>query len=188
MREDGRGTAGYLKRLKIRRGSMTLLLLLAALTMYLVAKKIIGTSANLFTILAVVSLLPVAKGLVVLLMTFPYHSVKREWVEKMREALPEGSSVLAELLLSTPERLYYAPLCVLIGRKLLLLCEQGAKHIPDLQHYLREEFKIRKLSAQIKVFTSEGELLREAKAPSTGTMTQEEVQEISSYLLSLVYR
>ena len=73
IKTNERGTAGYLHRLKRNKIILTAVLFAAALIMFFGAYATLKTKANIFSIMAVLTMLPAAKGLVSVIVTFPLY-------------------------------------------------------------------------------------------------------------------
>lgn len=82
-----KGSFEYINKKKKRKIIMVIAIIVIALAIFGVGLLLNKMSrANIFTVLAILCVLPWAKQLVALIVLFPYHSVSRERYEKARSA------------------------------------------------------------------------------------------------------
>lgn len=189
MKGNERGSQGYLHRLKIRKVLLTAALFVSAVVMFVGGQKMFETKANIFTIMAVLTMLPAAKGMVAVIVTFPYHSVSAAIYEEVAKAVPQGCQVMTDMLISSPEKLMYVDFAVLGGRDLICLVTDKKGAGKEVQNYLSEALKIRKFDYRFRVTTEKEHFLREIRQIDTSDCSSpEEEQALKEFILSLVFR
>ena len=88
-----KGSFEYIKKKKKRKIIMVVAIIVIAAAIFGIGLLLNKMSrANIFTVLAILCVLPWAKQLVALIVLFPYHSVSRERYDKARKCL-ENSGV-----------------------------------------------------------------------------------------------
>ena len=151
MKFKGKGSYGYIRQQKILTILSTLLLFALALGFFFVGYYTTGTKKNLFTVVAILGILPAAKSMVRAIMFLRYASLKKDTYDLYAErcaVLP----VLYENILTTSQRSYFVPLLVYANRSLAVLCEDAGD--PEaLQLHLHDSLKTAGSDVTVKVFT-----------------------------------
>ena len=140
---------------------------------------------NIFTIVAVLFVLPMARYLTTLIVVLPYHTPEESLYLKVKDAMPEGSVLFSDYAFTSRERAMGMHFFVLTGNELIgLLAGEKEKEDVILQ-YLSEGMKLRGIPGKIKLYKEEGRFLEELKKIPEATRTKEEMEELVEYLRSL---
>ncbi len=140
---------------------------------------------NIFTIIAVLFVLPMARYLTTLIVVLPYHTPEESLYLKVKEVMPEGSVLFSDYVFTSRERAMGMQFFVLTGNELVgLLASEKEKEDMILQ-YLSEGMKIRGIPGKIKLYKEEGRFLEELKKITEATKSKEEMEELIEYLRSL---
>ncbi len=146
-----KGSFCYIRQQKIITILCTLLLFALALGFFFVGYYTTGTKKNLFTVVAILGILPAAKSMVRAIMFLRYASLKKDTHSLYEERL--GSlPVLYENILTTTARSYFVPLLVYAGGSLAVLCEDAGDPAA-LETHLHDALKTAGISVIVKVFT-----------------------------------
>lgn len=140
---------------------------------------------NLFTVIAVLFVLPMARRLSTLIVLLPYHTPEKALYEKVKEVMPEGSVLFSDYVFSSRERVMGMHFFALTGNELIgLLAGEKEKEDVVLQ-YLSEGLKLRGIPGKVKLYKDEKRFLEELKKIPEATKTEEELEELIEYLRSL---
>lgn len=140
---------------------------------------------NIFTVIAVLFVLPMARYLSTLIVLLPYHTPEEALYQKVKEALPEGGVLFSDYAFTSKERAMGMQFFALTGNELIgLLASEKEKEDAILQ-YLSEGMKLRGISGKIKLYKEEGRFLEELNKIPEATKSKEEMEELIEYLRSL---
>ena len=106
MKSKAKGEWGYINSQRIRVMLITLVLYVCAIGLYLIGYLTLHTNRSIWSILAVLSLLPASKSMVNLIMFLRFKSLDKTSYEQYREA--NGSApALYEVPFTTYEKTYF---------------------------------------------------------------------------------
>ncbi len=106
MKKRSKGEWGYIRSQRIRVLIMTVILYLCALGLYLIGYCTLHTRKNLWTVFAILSVLPASKSLVNLIMFMRFKSLDINVYERIRAAAGD-LAVIYELPFTTYEKTYF---------------------------------------------------------------------------------
>lgn len=141
---------------------------------------------NIFTIVAILFVLPWAKVLVEFIVMFPYRTPKKEDFEQVQAVLPEDARLLSDLVITseeTPMGLNFMVIGSGYVHAWIMNDKQNADYI---QTYLRKGVANWSSAYQVKIHRNKQSFLKgveEAKAKEIPAKEREQVEE---YLLSLI--
>lgn len=140
---------------------------------------------NIFTIVAVLFVLPMARYLTTLIVLLPYYTPEEALYRKVKDVMPEGSVLFSDYVFTSRERAMGMHFFVLTGNELVgLLASEKEKEDTILQ-YLSEGMKLRGIPGKVKLYKEEGRFLEELKKIPEATRSEEEMEELIEYLRSL---
>lgn len=140
---------------------------------------------NIFTVFAVLFVLPMARYLCTWFVMLPYKTPEREQYDRVKAVVPEGSILLSDYLFTSKERAMGLSFVVLTGHKLIGLAARETEKTERITEYLSEELKKRGLPGKVVVYKEEERFLSEVKKADTATRTEEEWTELKDFLRSL---
>lgn len=137
MREY-KGTYQYIKKQTITELIKTILLFAMALGIFFIGYLTLGTKKSLWSIFAVLGLLPASKSLVGLLMLLRFRSLSSDIYRSLKEAC--GNLIpLYENIITTTQKTYFLPVILYANSNLIAYCENSkdsnktlSKHIEDV--------------------------------------------------------
>lgn len=121
-----KGTFGYLNKQRIIEIVRTIFMFACAIILYLIGFITLKTNKNIWTILAVLSILPAAKSAVSMIMFLRFSSITNEeyeTVENCRGAIP----IIYELVFTTTEKAYYIKSAACCDNTCILLYDNRTK-------------------------------------------------------------
>lgn len=140
---------------------------------------------NIFTVVAVLIVLPMARYLSTLLVMLPYKTPEKALYERVKEAVPKGSILLSDYLFSSSERVMGMSFFVLTGNELIGLAANEKQKTDQIKEYLGAEMKKRVISGKVTVFMEQDKFFAALKKIDETTRTEEEMQELVEFLRSL---
>lgn len=140
---------------------------------------------NIFTVAAVLFVLPMARYLTTWIVLVPYWTVERTFYEQVREAMPEGSILFSDYVFTSGERAMGLSFFVLTGNELIGLAARKKEKTEKISAFLTAELKRRGISGKVVLCKEADGFLREVKKVTKVTKTEEEMQELVEFLRSL---
>lgn len=140
---------------------------------------------NIFTVVAVLFVLPMARYLSTLLVMLPYKTPDRQLFEQVKAVLPQGSILLSDYLFTSSERVMGMSFLVLTGHELIGLCERENEKTEKITAFLSEELKRRGIPGKVTIFKEKERFFAALKKIPEATRTESEMQELLDFLRSL---
>lgn len=150
---------------------------------YFLNKK---SNANVFTILAVLMVLPGAKMLTNVIILFPFKTVPEEEEHDMKTVIPEGGRLLTGTVFTSTEKVMNLDF-IWIGDGYVYGCPGREKQdLAYIQSYLSKGVHNYGEHYQIKIFKDKAAMKKAVKAASAKGCTEEEKKGVEDYIRSLI--
>lgn len=163
LTREYKGTYGYIKKQTITELIKTIILFAMAFGIFLIGYLTLHTKKSLWSILAVLGLLPASKSFVGLIMLLRYRSLSTELYTEISEAC-SSFIPLYENVITTREVSYFLPVILCVNNNLIAYCEDSkdsnkavTKHISDVLK------KAGHKDITVKIFESKEEFIRRSK-------------------------
>ncbi len=147
MKKRAKGECGYIDYQRKRVLLITLVLYVCAIGIYLFGYMTLHTTRNVFSILAVLTVLPASKSLVNLIMFLRFRSLDKEVYAEYEGAAGDIYSAY-ELAMTTYERTYFIEAAACRANNLIV------SFISDLPDASKKDKAIKALSAHINTVLS----------------------------------
>jgi len=182
-----RGSYGYLRNRK-RNALIGVIAMAAAGIAVFITGLLLNdmSNQNVFTIAAVLFVLPGAKFLVRFIVAFPYHPADRQAYDRVKEHSDGKLQVYADMLVTSPEKVMYLEFIVIGSRHVIALAGSKKQDIPYIRKYLSDGVNNWGDSYKVKVLDNEKSFLREIDSIKVQDVNKEEEQKVKSYIISLV--
>ena len=172
-----RGDFGYINNRKKRTLTIAIIYSAISIGIYVLGLVLNHMSRqNLFTVIAVLGVLPIVKQIVGFVVVFPYHSVTEEQYQKVQKALPERMELMTDLVITSSEK---------IG-----VLGNGKQELSYVREYLSKgvanwgtQYKVQIVEKQAMFLQ---ELARIDSIPECTEDQEEELEHVKSYLRSLI--
>ena len=182
-----RGEFGYIRTRKRRALTGTLLMAVIGIAVFVVGLLLNKMSnRNIFTVIAILFVLPGAKNLVALIVTFPYYSVEKERFDKVAKVLPEKMELYTDLVITSPEKVMHLDFIAVGNGQVIGLLGNGKQELSYVRKYLTSGVHNWGSGYKVKIVDSEKTFLGELAQIEPREMDEEEESHVKSYLLSLV--
>ncbi|MDD7402387.1 MAG: hypothetical protein SO170_02265 [Butyribacter sp.] len=182
-----RGEFGYIKRKKKSALLTTLLMVLLGIIVFVTGLLLNKMSnRNIFTVIAVLFVLPGAKSLVAYIVTFPYQSVSKERYDRVREVLPEQTELYADMVITSAEKVMHLDFAVVGNGQVIGLLGNGKQEISYVRKYLTDGVHNWGPDYKVKIVDSEKTFLNEVKNITPQEVDEKEEEQVKSYLLALI--
>lgn len=140
---------------------------------------------NIFTVVAVLFVLPMARYLTTVIVLLPYKTPDKILYEKVKEAMPEGSVLFSDYVFTSGERAMGMSFFVLTGNELIGLAMSEKEKTEKMENYLATELKRRQIPGKVTVHKEQEKFFSALKRIEKASRTEEEMQELIEYLRSL---
>ena len=181
-----RGDFGYINNRKKR----TLIYSAISIGIYVLGLVLNHMSRqNLFTVIAVLGVLPIVKQIVGFVVVFPYHSVTEEQYQKVQKALPERME-LTDLVITSSEKIMHLDFLAVGNGRVIGVLGNGKQELSYVREYLSKgvanwgtQYKVQIVEKQAMFLQ---ELARIDSIPECTEDQEEELEHVKSYLRSLI--
>lgn len=158
-----RGTFGYIRKQTVVEIIKTVILFLMAFGLFFIGYFTLHTKKSLWSVLAVLALLPASKSCVGMIMFLRFRSLKADVYERFEECRGRFE-LLYENVITTQERSYFLPAMICVQNNLCGYCENSKDNNKKLTEHLCDVLKKAGQSEiSVKIFATEKEMLERVK-------------------------
>ena len=140
---------------------------------------------NIFTVVAVLFVLPMARYLATLLIMLPHKTPERALYEQVKTVIPRGSILLSDYLFTSSERAMGVSFLVLTGHELIGLVERDKEKTDKITVFLSGELKKREIPGKVVLYEDANRFTDALKRIPEATRKEEEMKELLEFLRSL---
>lgn len=149
-----KGTYGYIKDKKKKQLIYTAIIAVVAIAIFIAGYLLNKNSKNnVFTILAILFALPGAKMLVGFIIVAPYRSMENDKYEKLCKVVPPNATLLADLVITSPEKVMNLDCMVIDDRHVLALLGKEKQDASYIQTFLARTIKNHGFVCEVKLMT-----------------------------------
>lgn len=141
---------------------------------------------NVFTIVAILFVLPWARVLVEFILLFPYDTPKQEDYEKWKAIVPEGSRLLSDVIITSTEKSMGLDFMVLGRGYVFGFATKEKQDNQYVQNYLKKGVEQNSNVYQVKIFHKEKDFENAIKSAKEKDISFEERECVEKYLLSIM--
>lgn len=157
-----KGTYGYLKAQRNFEIIKTVVLFAMALGIFLIGYITLGTKKNLWTVFAILGMLPACKSLVGVIMLLRFKSLSKDVYAKYSNAVGDLPT-LYENVITTNEKSYFVPVICCEGNTLIAFCSlKSASDTKKITDHINLVMKNAGHKVTVKIFDDESAFLRRA--------------------------
>ncbi len=178
---------GYIGKKKTAMLLATLLFAVVIAAIYLTGYFLNDKSnVSLWTVAAIVLVLPAAKFLVSFLVLFPYKSPLESQYRELKNTLKEGSSLLSDMVITSPEKVMNLDFVVVSHHSVLGVLGKDKQELSYIQTYLFKGIHNHADGYKIKLYEDFEGFMKAVKALNDANDNEEEKEKAESYLHSLI--
>lgn len=188
MKLKSKGTLGYINNRKLARGLLFLAEVALVVAIFLTGYFTTGSRENLFTVVAIVGVLPAAKSLIACIMIWPHKSQTQEAYDEVCGAAGDTCVVLTELVLTTTERIMPIDFIVVKESHIVGYTTHPKCDIPFADKFLTENMQLNGHKVSVKIMNNKSKFLARTTELARKEITEEQMQkdsEIAATVLSL---
>lgn len=183
-----KGTLGYINNRKIVRSLLLLLEIALVAAIFITGYVVSGRRENLFTVVAIVGVLPAAKSLIACIMIWPHKSQTKEAYDEVCGFAGDTCVVLTELVLTTTERIMPIDFVVVKESHIVGFTTNPKCDIPFADKFITENMQLNGHKVSVKIMNNKSKFLSRVKELAGKEITDEQAQkdsEIAATVLSL---
>lgn len=158
-----KGDFGYLKKQPIRIGLFSLLIVIVSAIIFMYGFITKGDAKNLFTLFAVLGMLPAAKFLVsfILQVKAEKYSCPKELHENVVNVLGDSKIVVGyDFYLTSYKEDYPVPVCLIADGQIICLIKSNKNYVKELKEHLDKYLASNAINGfKVTVFEKESKLL-----------------------------
>lgn len=163
LTRDHKGTYGYLKSQFVFEIIKTLILFAMAFGIFLIGYITLGTKKSLWSVFAVLAMLPACKSFVGVVMLGRYRSLSESLYSYYQKAVGD-LPVLYENVITTSKKSYFLPVLCCEDNTVIAYCTGNTKDAADVDSHLTEVLKNAGHKAvTVKVFDKEDAFIKRAE-------------------------
>lgn len=183
-KRPAKGCPGYIDAQKKSRIMKTLLYVLIGIAIFVLGLCLNKfEKSNIFTVIAVLMVLPAAKALISVIVLLPYRSVEEGTVLKVQELLSGEDIMYTDMVFTSRDKVMFLSFLVIAKDEILCLAGREKEDIPYIEKYLKDELKKRMLLKKFYI-TKEPKKFMERVAHLEPA--DKVPDELTAYLLSLM--
>lgn len=182
-----RGEFGYIAARKKKTLLLTLLYTAIAVAIFVTGLFLNKMDRqNIFTVIAVLCVLPMVKQMVGFIVIIPYKSVPKNRYDLVQKALPGDCMLLTDMVITSPDKIMHVDFSVVGDNQVLVLVAPGKQDVPYIKDYISKGVKERAQDYKVKVFQEEKSFLKALEHLEPGTEDEEQKLRILDYLCCLI--
>lgn len=145
-----------------------------------------NSKANIFTVIAVLVVLPWAKTLVEFIVLFPFQTPSRENYEKIKESLPQDIQLYSDMVITSTEKVMNLDF-LLVGKGYVIgVLGKGGQDLSYIQTYLSKGIKNWSGNYRVKIHKDYKNFLQSIPVVEAKEIAEDEVKEVNAYIRSLI--
>ncbi|WP_455715565.1 hypothetical protein [Anaerosporobacter sp.] len=174
-----KGTHGYIKYRKNKQLRDTIIIALVIIIIFVVGYLLNDNSKNnVFTILAILLVLPGAKLLVGYIVVAPYRTMDDKKYEQVCKVLSPSVTMLSDLVITSPDKVMNLDCAIIDDHLVTALLGKEGQDISYIQTYLTRTIKNQGYNYEVKVLTDFSKYLSVAKTLGTSKEKMKVYNEI----------
>lgn len=181
-----RGEHGYIDSQKKKRLMWTIVWIAIAAAIFILGLALNKFSkANIFTIISMLCVLPMAKLLVGYIVIAPYRSVEEGLYREVMGLVREEDTVYTDLVITSPEKIMNLDFLIVAGKEVIGLYGKKKELAGTCAEYLKKELRRRELDYHVKIVTDRAAYLKMLKGARRLDEEPQDLTELTDYLRSL---
>ena len=177
---------GYINREKRKKLLITLLYAVIGVAIFFTGYFLNGkTKSNIFTVIAILLVLPAAKHFVAFIVLAPFKTLAKSEYDRLVAPFSEEDTVLSDYVFTSAEKVMGLHCLVLSAGNVFGLAANEKQDIDYINHYLKEG--VRKLSPEchVKIVKDEKEFYRLYQKKTQVSISDNQKQAVEDWLRSL---
>lgn len=141
--------------------------------------------SNIFTIIAILMVLPMAKRLVNFIVFLPFQSVPEETYQAVSLLKKEEDTLYTDAVFTSSEKIMYLSFLIIAGNEVIGLIGREKEDKEYITKYLTESIRKRGWSYKVTIYTKKESFFKRYKTVDRSLIREEE-SELKDFLWSLL--
>lgn len=141
--------------------------------------------SNIFTIIAILMVLPMAKRLVNFIVFLPFQSVSEETYQAVSLLKKEEDTLYTDAVFTSSEKIMYLSFLIIAGNEVIGLIGREKEDKEYITKYLTESIRKRGWSYKVTIYTKKESFFKKYKTVDRSLIREEE-PELKDFLWSLL--
>ncbi len=179
-----KGEFGYIRNQKKINLIWLAAFILIGVAIFICGYLLTKTRANIFTVIAVLMVLPAAKRVVALVVMMPRRGVERERYERMSQAAGEGI-LFTDYVFTSTEKIMHLDFLLIRNGNVLGVTAPSRQDVEYMKKYLADSVHKAAPDFHITVFDTDGQMIRHLDKLAQTEADPERTEKVREYLRSL---
>lgn len=186
MLKKVKGEYGYISKSKKKDVIMLLLYLAIAAAIFFAGLLLNNMSyTNIFTVVAILFVLPWARVLVDLIVFLPYKTPDEEKYQQVKDRASSEAKVLSDVVITSEEKSMGMDFMVLGNGYIYAVTANKKQDKSYIQNYLKKGVDNRSDRYQVQIFERYEEFLKKVSDAKEKELDEREKEEVEAFILSL---
>lgn len=190
-----RGSYGYIRNRKQKKIIGLVVLLVLAAAIFIVGLFLNKFSkANIFTVVAILVVLPWAKVLTAYIVLFPYHTPEKEKYDKIKQFETDGLRIYSDLVITSEEKIMNLDFLVIGNQKVYGVLGKDKQDLEYINKYLKKGISNQTNGLDVKIVKEFKQFSMLVKGISDSCQKNKEIteegaeqeQKAEEYIISLI--
>lgn len=143
------------------------------------------SKTNVFTVIAILMVLPAAKRVVALTVLFPYHSVKEEEYREVKQLMSEEAELWTDYVFTSTEKIMGLRFLIIDKGNLFGVTANEKQYVDYINTYLGKGVHDLSPDFHVKIVTDQAQMLRLYAKRSEVEVSENQMKAVKDYLRSL---
>jgi hypothetical protein len=187
LKKKERGEWGYLKYRKISLTILFLVILVVAGGIFVLGLALNKWEVtNIFTVVAILGVLPAAKCLVLMIVVCPHRSINEEEKVFLDGLLRDGDRIFYDAVFTSSERSMHLDAIYVTGHQIIGYTSDKKDRVDRIEAYFKNEMNLRKLDHTVFITNSDKALANRFKMRSANEEISEKQQKDRTTILEFI--
>lgn len=180
-----KGSYGYLKKKKTYQIGLTCFLIIIGLIIYIIGYYLNNEqNNNVFTIIAVLMVLPAAKALTSFIAVAPFKTANLDKYKEVKSKIPGEAILLTDLVLTSAEKIMNLDFLVLIDNNVIGVIGKQNQDSNYILKYLNKELQKQEYPCDVHIFNDYKAFLNHFNSIEPKPQDQSVLNAVKDYILT----
>lgn len=180
-----KGTYGYIKKKKIFQLGLSIGLLLIAIIIYVIGYYLNNEQKNnVFTIIAVLMVLPASKAFTSFIVVAPFKTVSLEKMKEVEKYITSDSILLTDLVLTSTEKVMNLDFMFITEDNIIGITKKEKQDINYIENYLSKVMKNQDYHCHVKIFSDYKTFINRISTIDGNTSNKTVLENMKNYILT----
>lgn len=182
-----KGEYGYIKKKK--KIAILKMLIYIGIALFIFGVGLIlnkMSTHNIFTVIAIVFVLPWARVMVEWIVLFPYQTPRREDYDSIERCLPSNAKLLSDVVITSTESSMGIDFLIMADGFVYGITSKENQDNAKVEKYLKDGIANYSDGYEVKLFDSVNVFIKRVESMREKLIEEEKREQVESYILSLI--